>query len=120
MTKMQLPEEPWYICENGVRNHGGFIVFGRQPMRYGGQDERYERELSEIQNSLLITAAAPNLFRELQKVSGALQEVLKTARISEDLVFKFTGEFEHLGSATLGEILDTANAALDKAMGGRS
>ena len=50
--------------ERGVRNKGGFICFLPKPTYYGGQAERYKKEMEEYEANAKLIAEAGNIANE--------------------------------------------------------
>ena len=57
-----------------VRNKRGIICILTKPMRYSGQDERYEKELEENLNDQRLIAASPLLLNALQDLVKFCEE----------------------------------------------
>ena len=53
-----------------------------------------------------------HLYRALQLAAGTLSALVRIRRIHAVEVVRFTGDFEHLGCPTVGEVLDATNTAL--------
>lgn len=53
-----------------------------------------------------------HLHRALQLAAGTLSSLVKIRRIHSVELVRFTGDFEHLGCPTVGEVLDATNTAL--------
>ena len=55
------------------------------------------------------------LIAALELCAGAIEPLRFKAVVSENCTIKFTGKYTHLGQHRLSEILDRANAILEKA-----
>ena len=69
-------------------------------------------------NASLIVRAVnerDELIAALELCAGAIEPLRFKAVVSENCTIKFTGKYTHLGQHRLSEILDRANAILEKA-----
>lgn len=67
----------WYCVftsdlKRAIRFKGGILMTFLKPMRYSGQDERYEQELKETQANQLLCSKAPEMLEMLKNVCTEL------------------------------------------------
>lgn len=65
---------PWWVTDNGVRAHGGYIAFTHSVTRYPDQEERYAFEVDQREADKRLIAVAPDLL-------AAAKSALETAEI---------------------------------------
>jgi len=56
--------------QKGVRNRGGFVCFMTPVSRFDGQDERYEKELSERLATAQMITSIPTMMRVIRELQA--------------------------------------------------
>lgn len=56
-----------------IRDKGGILMTFSKPIRYPGQDERYEQELKETQANQLLCSKAPEMLEMLKQCIETLE-----------------------------------------------
>lgn len=66
---------PWWVTNNGVRSHGGYIAHTNSVMRYEGQEDRYAFEVAQRDADKALIAASPALLAACKKARDFLQSI---------------------------------------------
>lgn len=82
---MPIRETPWYRVETfgrhqALRNRGGIICTFYKPYHYEGQDERYAKELAEMEGAIALVESAPILSERVRILREALAGILPWVR----------------------------------------
>lgn len=93
---MPIHETPWYRTKASdgrpaLRNRGGIVCKFWTPHHYEGQDERYERELAEVEGTIRLVEAAPDLLAALDNLQSRPNDPA-AHRMALDALKKARGE----------------------------